>query len=49
MVDIVDVRGYTALHMACFKNNTDLVQTLLEKAREFVPPKRMKEWVNAKT
>lgn len=38
LVDIVDSRGYTALHMACFKNFLELVECLLLKAQELVAP-----------
>jgi ankyrin repeat protein len=36
LVDIVDQRGYTALHMACFKNIAEIVECLLEKAKELI-------------
>lgn len=32
LVDIVDHRGYTLLHMACFKNLEDIGVRLLERA-----------------
>jgi len=31
IIDIVDARGYTLLHMICFKNLEDLAYPLVEK------------------
>lgn len=32
IVDIIDSRGYTLLHMACFKNIEDMAYALIDKA-----------------
>jgi len=48
-VDLVDDRGYTALHLACFKNFEDLVSVIIQKAKETITDKELKQWTNQKT
>ena len=49
LVDIIDHRGYTLLHAACFKNHEFVVSALIEKAKEEITRQGMKEWINHKT
>lgn len=49
MIDIVDQRGYTLLHMLCFKNLDDIVYALIEKVSEIYTETQVKAWVNYKT
>ena len=32
--DLIDERGYTILHFACFKNETEICELIMEKAKE---------------
>lgn len=36
LVDLADARGYTLLHMACFKNLEEIAIRLVEKAHSIV-------------
>jgi ankyrin repeat protein len=49
IVDLVDERGYTCLHEACFKNTEELTNVIIEKAKQTTTDSELKEWVNAKT
>ncbi len=37
IIDLIDHRGYTALHLACFKNLEVIVEYLVERAKDLVP------------
>jgi len=39
IVDIIDHRGYTLLHMACFKNLEEIGIKLMQRAHETVTEK----------
>ena len=49
MLDLVDQRGYTLLHLACFKNLEDLCGRLLALAQQLFPEAQVRAWLNAKT
>ena len=49
IVDIIDVRGYTLLHMACFKNLDEIGNLLIQRAHETVTEKQIHSWINYKT
>ena len=49
IVDIIDHRGYTLLHMACFKNLEEIGQMLMQRALDTVTEKQVHVWVNFKT
>jgi len=49
VVDIIDHRGYTVLHMICFKNLEDMGMELLEKVVEAITEKQIKTWLNYRT
>jgi len=49
IVDIVDHRGYTLLHMAAFKNLEEIGMKLMQRATETVTEKQIHQWVNHKT
>ena len=36
LVDFVDSRGYTLLHMACFKNYFEIGEAIVERAKQEV-------------
>jgi hypothetical protein len=46
IIDIVDSRGYTVLHMCCFKNLEDITNAIMEKALETVKEPLVTTWVN---
>lgn len=39
LVDIIDHRGYTLLHMICFKNLEDMAADLFEHAKKLITDK----------
>jgi palmitoyltransferase len=47
--DLVDHRGYTLLHLACFKNLDDIVVTIIQVARNTMSTQVIKDWINFKT
>ena len=47
--DLVDHRGYTLLHLACFKNLDDIAVTLIQVAKRTLAPQVIKDWINFKT
>ena len=49
IIDIVDSRGYTILHMCCFKNLEDITNAVMDKALESVKEPAVHAWVNQKT
>ncbi len=49
IVDIIDNRGYTLMHMACFKNLDEVGALLMQKALDTVTDKQVLAWVNYKT
>lgn len=49
VTDYINARGFTLLHMACFKNLEDIAIRLIEKAQVQVTDSLMKQWVNAQT
>jgi hypothetical protein len=46
IIDYVDTRGYTLLHMACFKNYSDIGIAIILKARESIIGEQLIGWVN---
>ncbi|CDW75651.1 dhhc zinc finger domain containing protein [Stylonychia lemnae] len=49
IIDLVDARGYTLLHMICFKNIEDLIYPLMEKVQQIYTQTQIKLWINYKT
>lgn len=49
IIDIIDSRGYTLLHMACFKNLEEIAYAVMDRALESIKEPLVKQWVNAKT
>lgn len=49
LVDLVNDKGYTALHQACFKSFDDIAKVIIEHAKEHITEKQLQEWVNQKT
>lgn len=49
VVDIIDHRGYTLMHMACFKNLEEIGHALMQRALDTVTEKQVLAWVNFKT
>ena len=49
LIDLVDDRGYTILHQACFKNEQAICETILQKAKETINESQISAWINAKT
>ena len=47
--DLVDPRGYTLLHTACFKNYDEIAYELVMRAKRTLSDKELVEWINAKT
>lgn len=45
----MDHRGYTLLHLACFKNLEEIVAYILERATETITEIQLKQWVNSRT
>ena len=49
IVDIIDNRGYTLLHTACFKNLDEIGKKLIDKAHDTVTESQIETWINHKT
>ncbi len=49
IVDIIDHRGYTLMHMAAFKNLEEIGTKLMQRALDTVTEKQIHQWVNHKT
>ena len=49
LVDIIDARGYTLMHMACFKNLEEIGLKLMDRAIETVTDSQIEAWLNHKT
>jgi len=49
IVDIIDHRGYTLMHMAAFKNLEEIGAKLMQRALDTVTEKQIHQWVNHKT
>ena len=49
VTDMVDEKGYSLLHTACFKNHEDICVKVMENVYQNESPERMKEWINMKT
>lgn len=49
VTDFINIRGFTLLHMACFKNLEEIAARLVEKAQNQAIDAQIKEWVNLKT
>ena len=49
MIDLLDARGYTALHLAAFKGFEDITQILIAHVKSTINAKQITEWVNMKT
>lgn len=49
LVDLVDSRGYTALHLAAFKGFDDIAETVIGNVKATINPSELKLWVNLKT
>mmetsp|Transcript_5068 Transcript_5068/g.3716 ORF Transcript_5068/g.3716 Transcript_5068/m.3716 type:complete len:170 (-) Transcript_5068:1490-1999(-) len=49
VTDLVDHRGYTALHQASFKGFPEIVASLIENASECITEREKLTWVNMKT
>jgi ankyrin repeat protein len=49
IVDYIDTRGYTLLHMACFKNFSDIGIAIMLRARESITGEQLRIWINEKT
>jgi ankyrin repeat protein len=49
LVDLVNDKGYTALHQACFKNFDDIAKVIIEHVKESTTEQQLHEWVNQKT
>ena len=47
--EVVDERGYTLLHEACFQNHELMARVLLEHANQTLKSNKMKEFVNLQT
>lgn len=46
---MLNEKGYTLLHAACFKNDQDLAYKLVERAYQMFTEEEIKEWLNVKT
>jgi len=46
LVDLADHRGYSALHLACFKGYLDIAKVLIEHAKDNTTNKELMNWVN---
>jgi ankyrin repeat protein len=46
---IIDDEGYTLLHMASFQNMTKILKLLIEKSKQVLDAKELKQWINHKT
>lgn len=49
IVDIIDARGYTLLHMICFKNVEEMAYAILERVNQVFTDNQVKLWINRKT
>ena len=49
ITDLIDHRGYSALHLAAFKSFDDIASTLIEVARECITASEFRSWLNQKT
>ena len=49
ITDLVDAQGFTLLHMAIFKNKTNIMEALLEEAKGQLMQYEVANWVNQKT
>jgi palmitoyltransferase ZDHHC13/17 len=49
VVDLINDKGYTALHQACFKNFEDIAKVIIEHVKETITQHQLTEWVNQKT
>jgi len=47
--DLVDLDGFTLLHMAVFKNKTPIVKELIKIVKEDIQQYEVAEWVRMKT
>jgi len=47
--EIIDPRGYTLLHEACFNNNEQIVEALIKHAKETLTTQQLSDWINHKT
>jgi len=46
LVDLVNEKGYTALHLASFKNFEDIARVIVDYAKETITDEQLKAWVN---
>ena len=49
IVDIIDSRGYTLMHMICFKNIEEMGVFLMEKVNQTVTKEQVLVWINHRT
>ena len=49
IVDLIDSRGYTLMHMICFKNIEDMGVFLMEKVVQTVTKEQISIWINHRT
>lgn len=47
--ELVDKDGNTLLHMACFRNRTKIIDSLMNKAQQDLSKAELIKWVNRKT
>jgi ankyrin repeat protein len=47
--ELVDHRGYTTLHLACFKNLDIMAEYIIERAKSTLSPRDLKLWIDFKT
>lgn len=49
MLSMYDEKGYSLMHMACFKNDEESVFKLMERAYLAFSEAQIKDWLNTKT
>lgn len=49
IIDMIDSRGYTLMHIACFKNYEELALKFMERAYQTADEKGIKAWINLRT
>lgn len=49
LIDLIDERGYTLLHEACFLNFEEVAKVLIKYARGTLTNQSLANWINIKT
>ena len=49
MLNMLDERGYTLMHVACLKNDEEMVFKLMERVYQRYDQPKITEWLNIKT